>query len=215
MSLRKKYTGVDPAYQCLQRLTTSGKVPRKFRPLIDAFNAISKINDGNSVWLPIGNTPPSHEKVVWGPSVRAAMRRTTTTTVRTPRRARARVARKATNRSAASTTSRATDPPPPSEPPPRPAGGSASVAPVLVTDAPAMAAILAAAVGLTPRQLRELIAERGIRHTRPGRNVYVRVDDLLAALGLSGASSATPPSTGPGLSEDEVVTLACSDEGSR
>jgi hypothetical protein len=214
MSPKSKHTDIFYArYQrLLQKTMSGGKVPRKFRPLIDAFNATYKINDRSSMWLPIGNTPPSDEKVVWGPSVRAAMRRTTAT-VRTPRRARARAARRSTvTRSAAARgTASGADPPPPAEPP----ASRALVAPVLVTDAPAMAAILAAAVGLTPRQLRELVVERGIRHTRPGRNVYVRVDDLVAALGLSGASSATPPSTGPGLSDDEVVTLACSDEGSR
>ena len=76
-----------------------------------------------------------------------------------------------------------------------------------------MAAILAAAVGLTPRQLRERITERGTRHQTWHRHVYVRLDDLLSAMGLGGASTALPSSTAPELSENEIVALAAGSDG--
>jgi hypothetical protein len=57
-------------------------------------------------------------------------------------------------------------------------------APVVVTDAPDMAGVLAVVVGLTPRQLRDLVRKRKIRHSVYKRHLFVRVADVLAALGL-------------------------------
>lgn len=207
MSLNSKFTRPDPQYQRLQRelerWATSG-VPRKFRPTIDVVNATYRKSVGSP--RTANAAPPPGEEVVWGSS--AAVRRPVSA-ARAPRRATRPIASHRSAAASATATASGADPPP--EPPsPR---AVASVAPVVVTDAPAMAAVLAAAVGLTPRQLRELVAERGIRHARPGRHVYVRVDDLLAALGLSGAPSALPPSTD--LSEDDVVALAAGEDDQR
>lgn len=85
------------------------------------------------------------------------------------------------------------------------------VAPVVVTDAPAMAEVLAAAVGLTPRQLRDLVDERGVPHgrRRPGaRNIFVRVDDVLRALGLDDVSALASSPHAPTWNEAEIVELA-------
>jgi hypothetical protein len=88
-----------------------------------------------------------------------------------------------------------------------------AVAPVVVTDAAAMAPVLAAVVGLTPRQLRDLVEERHIRHESWSRHIYVRVDDVLRGLGLGDASA--PASSPLALSEDEVVELAVRPRGPR
>jgi len=72
---------------------------------------------------------------------------------------------------------------------------------VLVSDASAFAA-----VGLSPRQFRDLVRERGIRSARVGRRTVVRLDDLLAALGL-GATTSLSPARSP-LDDDQVVQLA-------
>jgi len=71
-----------------------------------------------------------------------------------------------------------------------------------------MAGILAAVVGLTPRQLRDLVDERGIPHETWRRHVYVRVEDVVRALGLAGMSAPASSSPRPTLTEAEVIELA-------
>ncbi len=85
--------------------------------------------------------------------------------------------------------------------------GSAPLAAVIVTDAPDLAGVLGAVVGLTPRQLRELVRERGIRHTTWRRHVYVRVEDVVQAMGL-GAAESPAVVTDPAWDEGRVIQMA-------
>jgi hypothetical protein len=52
-----------------------------------------------------------------------------------------------------------------------------AVVPILITDRNA-----AATVGLEPRELRELVADLGVRHVRRGHRLLVRPEDLLSAI---------------------------------
>ena len=55
---------------------------------------------------------------------------------------------------------------------------------VVVSDSIETSDVLISVLSLTPLQLRELIKERGIRHVKRDGHVYVRVDDVVNALGL-------------------------------
>ncbi len=122
---------------------------------------------------------------------------------RTPRRARASAA----SRQAAAGADGDGD----GDPPPL-ALARIDVAPLVVTDHPSMADVLRAALALTPRQLRELVDEHSIPHARRhagARHVLVRVDDVLAALGLGApapAASSPPPESA--WDEAEIIALA-------
>jgi hypothetical protein len=80
-----------------------------------------------------------------------------------------------------------------------------------VTDAPQFADVLRATLGLTPRQLRDLVEEHDIPHARRhagARHVMVRVDHVLTALGLGAPAKAVAPEREPRWDEDEAVQRA-------
>ena len=61
-----------------------------------------------------------------------------------------------------------------------------------------------ASSGLPRRVYLRLVRERGIPHSRVGRLVVVRLDDLLAALGLADAASAAPGASAPTWSPESA-----------
>jgi hypothetical protein len=78
-----------------------------------------------------------------------------------------------------------------------------------IVDAPAMASVLAAAAGITPRQLREIVEGRGTTHVVWRRHRYVRMVDLVRALGL-GADAATTAVAEPAWDDGRVIAMVAS-----
>jgi len=114
------------------------------------------------------------------------------------RRAQGRARRAPARRAAATSSGGDADGDGPSDPPhtERPYVARASVAPLLVSDAPAMSDVLRAALSISSRQLRDLVERHGIRHSRRhagARHIVVLVADVLTALGLAPAPEARPP----------------------
>ncbi len=71
-----------------------------------------------------------------------------------------------------------------------------------------MSDVLAAALSITPRQLRELVELHHIPHRRRhegARHIYVRVDDVLAALDLAAPATTAPE---PWTESEPVVRAA-------
>jgi len=58
---------------------------------------------------------------------------------------------------------------------------------ILVSDSIEASDVLASVLSLTPSQLRELVRERSVSHAKLSGHIFVRVVDVIEALGLGGA----------------------------
>lgn len=125
-----------------------------------------------------------------------------------PRRAQRRTPRRAATTSA--TKSSAGDDDGGDGDPDPPSIARVGIAPIIVTDARHGAAVLLAALGLTSRQLRELVDEHQIQHARrhpTARHIHVRVSDVLAALGLGETVPRVEAPTEPEQSSVDEATI--------